>query len=585
MSRGGERALLRLARPSSGERLGLALSVALAAGAAAAAIALLATSGYLISRAAQRPQILTLMVAIVAVRAFGIARAGLRYAERLVSHDLALRHLARLRLRFYRGLVPLVPGAMVARSGDLLSRFVADVDTLQDVHLRVVIPALVSLLVTAGAALVAWIILPAAGVAVLIALLATAVLLPALSAAVAARAARRQAPARARLTSELVESIDGAAELALAGRSAERAALLGESDARLARIGRGDALASCAAVTAGGVLATAGIFALLLVAIPAVGSGALSGVLLAALVFLLLGAYDSVLPLGTAARRLRACATAAGRLAELTQLAPAVLDPARPRALTGEGELRLESVDFRYETSQPWVLRGAALRIGAREHVALTGTSGVGKSTIAELLVRFHDPSSGSVSIDGIDLRELAQQDVRDAVVLCAQDCHVFNTTIRENLLIAHRDADDAELARALAAVELHDWVAALPHGLDTIVGQTGELASGGQRRRLALARALLSNARFLLLDEPTAHLDRALAERVMANVLLARAGRAVLVITHDAASRGGFDRVVRLERGALTEGHPSARPAAQTGVGAGAAAGSSRGTATPAAA
>jgi thiol reductant ABC exporter CydC subunit len=581
--REGVRALARLARPTSGERLGLAVSVALATGAAAAAIALLATSGYLISRAAQRPQILTLMVAIVAVRAFGIARAGLRYAERLVSHDLALRHLARLRLRFYRGLVPLVPGSLATRSGDLLSRFVADVDTLQDVHLRVVIPALVSLLVAAGAALVAWLILPAAGVAVLLALLAGVVLLPALGGAAAARAARRQAPARARLSSELVESIDGAAELALAGRSAERAGLLARSDARLARIGRGDALASAAAVAAGGALLAAGVLALLLVAIPAVGTGALSGVLLAALVFLLLGAYESVLPLGTAARRLRACATAAGRLTELTRQAPAVLDPPEPRALTGAGELRMEGVDFRYEAGQPWVLRGAGLRVAAHEHVALTGPSGVGKSTIAELLVRFADPSSGSVSIEGIDLRELAQSDVRDAVVLCAQDCHVFNTTIRENLLIGRRDADDADLVAALAAVELQDWVAALPQGLDTIVGQAGELASGGQRRRLALARALLSRARFLVLDEPTAHLDRALAQRVMANVLQARAGRAVLVITHEAASLHGFDRVVRLERGALADVAAAPAPAAQTAVGV--AAGASRGAATPAAA
>ena len=268
-----------------------------------------------------------------------------------------------------------------------------------------------------------------------------------------------------------------------------------------------------------------------------------------------------------------------------SQRPPAVLDPARARPLTGLGELCLEGVDFRYDTGQPWVLRGAALRIGASEHVALTGPSGIGKSTIAELLVRFHDPSRGSVSIDNIDLRELAQKDVRDAVVLCAQDCHVFNTTIRENLLIGRRDADDDELARALAAVELQDWVGALPHGLDTIVGQAGELASGGQRRRLALARALLSSARFLVLDEPTAHLDRALAERVMANVLLARAGRAVLVITHDATSLGSFDRVVRLERAALIDGAASPSPAAQTGVGAGAAAGSSRGAATLAAA
>jgi thiol reductant ABC exporter CydC subunit len=583
MSREGVSALARLARPTRGERTGLAMSVVLATGAAAAAIALLATSGYLISRAAQRPQILTLMVAIVAVRAFGIARAGLRYAERLVSHDLALRHLARLRLRFYRGLVPLVPGSLATRSGDLLSRFVADVDTLQDVHLRVVIPALVSLLVTAGAALAAWLILPGAGVAVLLALLAGIVLLPALGGAAAARAARRQAPARARLSSELVESIDGAAELALAGRSAERAQLLGDSDARLARIGRGDALASAAAVTAGGALLAAGLLALLLVAIPAVRSGALSSVLLAALVFLLLGAYESVLPLGTAARRLRACATAAGRLTELTHRVPAVLDPPRPRAPGGGGELRMDGVHFRYEDGQPWVLRGAELRIGPHEHVALTGPSGVGKSTIAELLVRFADPGRGSVSIDGIDMRELAQSDVRGEVVLCAQDCHVFNTTIRENLLIGRREADQADLAAALAAVELQEWVASLPNGLDTIVGQAGELASGGQRRRLALARALLSGARFVILDEPTAHLDPELAQRVMAGVLRARAGRAVLVITHDSAALRGFDRVVQLARGALGDALLLPAPGAQTAAGAGE--GCSRGARTPAAA
>jgi thiol reductant ABC exporter CydC subunit len=583
MSPEGVRALAQLARPARGERVGLAMSVALASGAAAAAIALLATSGYLISRAAQRPEILALMVAIVAVRAFGILRAALRYAERLVSHDLALRHLARLRQRFFAGLVPLVPGALAARSGDLLSRFVADVDTLQDIHLRVVIPALVSLLVTAGAALAAWLILPAAGVTVLFALLAGVVLLPALGGAAAARAARRQAPARARLSSELVESIDGAAELALAGRSAERAALLGDSDARLARIGRGDALASAAAVTAGGALLAVSVLALLLAAIPAVRSGALSGVLLAALVFLLLGAYESVLPLGTAARRMRACATAAGRLTDLTRRAPAVLDPPRPRVPASCGELCMQAVDFRYEDSQPWVLRGAELRIGEHEHVALTGPSGVGKSTIAELLVRFADPVGGSVSLDGVDQRELAQGYVREHVVLCAQDCHVFNTTIRENLLIGRREAGEEELAAALVAVEMHDWVASLPHGLETIVGQAGELASGGQRRRLALARALLSRACFLVLDEPTAHLEPELAQRVMAGVLRARAGRAVLVITHDSAALSGFDRVLRLERGALAEEPALPASVAQTTVGA--TAGSSRGAGRPAAA
>jgi thiol reductant ABC exporter CydC subunit len=547
VSRPDTRALLVLALPQRGERARLALSVALAAGAAAAAIGLLATSGYLISRAAQRPPILMLMVAIVGVRAFGIARAALRYGERLASHDVALRQLARLRVRFYRGLAPLVPGALGARSGDLLSRFVADVDTLQDVYLRVVIPGLVSLLVIAGAALAASLMLPAAGLTVLAALALAALLLPWLSSAAVARAARRQAPARARLTSELVESIDGASELALAGRSAEHVGRLRRSDAALARIARGDALAAAGAQVAGGVLAAAGVLALLLVAIPAVHSGALSGVLLAALVFLLLAAYDSVLPLSASARALRMSATAAGRLREIALARPAVADPAAPARLSGTGALCAEGVGFRYAPGLPWTLERTDLRIAPGEHVALTAPSGAGKSTLAELLVRFHDPGRGRVTLDGVDMREFTQAQIRGAVVLCAQDCHVFNTSIRENLLLARRDASEHELRAALAAVELEEWAAGLPQGLETLVGRDGELMSGGQRRRLALARALLADSRFLILDEPTAHLDGELAARVMHNVQRVCDDRGLLVITHDTTALEDFDRVLSL--------------------------------------
>jgi ATP-binding cassette subfamily C protein CydC len=557
MMRTQTRALLRLARPGPRETRRLWLSVALATGAALAAIALLATSGYLISRAAERPPILMLMVAIVAVRAFGLTRAVLRYGERLASHDLALRQLGRLRGRFYRSLVPLVPGGVTNRSGDLLSRFVADVDTLKDLYLRVMIPGLVSLLVLIAATLAAWLMLPSAGLTVLLSLTFAIVALPWLSATVASRAARRQAPARSRLTSELIEGIDGASELALAGAAAVHAERLARSDSRLARIARSDALASSAAAGAGTLLAGSGVLALLLVAIPAVRSGALSGVLLAALVFLALGAYDSILPLSAAARSLRVCATAAGRLQEIALQPPAVSDPISPRRLTGAGELRAEHLSFRYAAEEPWVLDGLQLRVARGEHVALTGASGGGKSTLAELLVRFNEPTLGRVTLDGIDLRELTQSQIRAAVVLCAQDCHVFNTTIRENLLIARRDAGDEQLMDALALVELDKWASALPQGLDTLIGQDGELASGGQRRRIALARALLSNARFLILDEPTAHLDPRLARRVMARLLDACEGRGVLVITHELAALDGFDRVLRLSRGALTTGAP----------------------------
>src|ERR1019366_4783667 len=545
MSRADVRGLARLARPREGERARLALSVALAAGAAGAAIAPLSTPGYLISRAAQRPQILALMVAIVAVRGFGIARAGLRYAERLSSHDLALRRLSRLRLGFFRALAPRMPGIGGSRSGELLSRFVADVDTLRDLYPRVVIPALLAVVVIAGAAGAARVMLPDAGLAGLAALALAALVLPWLSATVSARAARRQAPARAQLTSELVEDIDGALELTLAGRAEERVERLRTADARLARIGRGDAMASAVAAGAGQVLAGAGVLALLAVAIPAVHAGTLSPVLLAALVFLLLAAYESVLPLSAAARAARMCARAGARLGEITDAPPAVADPPSPRALTGSGELRVEGVGFGYEPEQPWVLKDVGLRLAPAGRVALVGRSGAGKSTLAELLVRFHDPLAGRVSLDGVDLRELTPGQGREAIVLCAQDCHVFNTSIRENLLLARRDAGEREIAGALAAVELQEWVAGLPHGLDTLVGQDGELVSGGQRTRIALARALLADARFLILDEPTAHLDPELARRVMHRLPSVCGERGLLVITHDADTLEGFDRIL----------------------------------------
>ncbi len=560
MSVASIRRLWLLARTARGEHGRLLLSVVLAAGAAAAAIALLSTSGYLISRAAQRPEILSLMVAIVAVRAFGITRAVLRYAERLSSHDLALRQLARLRVNFYRSLVGLVPGGIADRSGDLLSRFVADVETLKDVYVRVAIPGMLAILVVAGATIAAWIMLPAAGIAVLLALTLAALTLPWLSGRAAARSASRQAPARARLTSELIEAIDGAVELTLAGRARDHVGRLGAEDASLARIGRSDALASSLATAAGGVLAAAGTMAVLIVAIGAVHSGVLSGVLLAALVFLVLGAYESVLPLSAGARALRMCTTAAGRLSELTDRPPVVEDPRAPLALADAGSLRVERVDFRYAAGEPWVLRDASLEISRGERVALIGPSGAGKSTLAELLVRFNDPTHGGVSLGGVDVRDLAQSELRRLVLLCDQDCHVFNTSIRENLLLARRDAGRREVLHALAIVELAEWAACLPQGLDTIVGRDGQLLSGGQRRRLALARALLSSAPFLILDEPTAHLDPALAGRVLRNVLSVCDGRGVLVITHDTSAVQEFDRTFEIRDGLLSR-HEEIRP------------------------
>ncbi len=535
------------------DRARLALAVALAAGAAGAAIALLTTSGYLISRAAQRPQVIALMVTIVAVRAFGIARAGLRYSERLASHDVALRQLARLRVRCFDRLVPLIPGGVQRRGrGDLLARFVSDIDSLSDLYLRVLIPLLVAAAVIAGSALAAALMLPMLGLVLAAALLLDATVSGFVADRVTRAATRRHAPLRAALTEQLIETIDGSTELALAGRADDAARRLGALDRELGRGSRRDAVAAALGDVTHGLLSGAGLIAVLIVGTVAVHDHTMSGLLLAAAVFLYLGARESVAPVARAMQRARATATTAGRIDELLSGAAPVWDPPQPLALTGGGPLVAEEVTLRYGPAESAVLHGCSLRLEPGEHVALLGASGAGKTTLAELLVRFRDPQRGRVTLDGIDVRGLCQSDLREAVQLCGQDAHVFNTSLRANLLIADPAADPQTLWSALELVELRDWALSLPRGLETIVGQFGELVSGGQRQRIALARAALSAGRFLILDEPTAHLDEELAARVLDGLLDRGRDQGVLVITHDDRDLARFDRVLSIVDGRI---------------------------------
>ena len=547
--------LIAAARAGRSERRRLGLAIVLGFGAIACAGGLLLTSGYLISRAAQRPDILTLTVAITAVRAFAIARSVLRYGERLASHDAALRLLGRVRAGFYRRLAPLVPGELGGpRSGDLLSRFVGDVDTLQDLYLRALAPPVVAALTIAAAALTAWLILPAAAPVVFACLLVASIAVPGLAAALAGASGKRQAPARAALSAELVETIEGAAELAVAGRGGERVQRLRAADAALAKLARRDALAAGSATALGSLAGGLTVVALMAVAIGAVHGGVLSGVLLASLAFLALAAFEGVAPLPLAARRLRACAEAARRLDELCDREPAVRDPAQPRPLPPGGDLVLDGIRVRYGPAEPWILDGASLRLAPGRRVALLGPSGAGKTTLAHLLVRFRDADCGAVTIGGTDVRELTQDDVRRAVVFAAQDAHLFNTTLRENIRLARPDArdGDAGIWRALEGAGAAGWVRTLPGGLDTVVGEDGGVLSGGQRQRIALARALAADARFLILDEPTAHLDADTARAVMADLAAGAGDRGVLVITHSDIGLEAFDEVLELRGGRI---------------------------------
>jgi thiol reductant ABC exporter CydC subunit len=546
------RGILAVAPPRRGR---LALSIALGAGAVLAAVGLLTTSGYLISRAAQRPEILALGVAIVGVRFFGISRALLRYAERLVSHDLAFRSITDLRSHLFRRLVPLVPAGLpgIGR-GELLGRFVGDVESLQDLYLRGLTPPAVALVAGLGAVVVAFLILPVAALVLGLALLAAGVLVPLATRVANRRAGRRQGAARAELGGEVLEIAAGSAEIAVAGRAEDWIARTERSGSRLAVLQRRDALSGGLAAGLLTAIAGATVVAILAVSIPAVGSGALAGVMLAALALLAMASFEAVAPLGAAAAGIDNCAAAAGRIEEVLDREPPVHEPTLARPVRA-GALHLDGVRFRYTEDGPWVLDGVDLALSPGRSVALLGPSGAGKSTLAELAVRFRDPTAGRIALGGVPLDQLAGDDLRTAVRLAPQDAYLFTTTLRDNVGLGRADAGDGEICAALEAVGLGPWLDSLPDGLDTEVGEAGARVSGGQRGRIAVARLFLARAAFLVFDEPTAHLDPTGAADLQRRIAAMSEGPeapGVLVITHERAALEAFDEVLELRDGRI---------------------------------
>ena len=528
----------------------VALSLLLSTLAVGFGVALLATAGYLISRAAEQPPILSLTVTIVLVRFFGLARPLSRYADRLVSHDLALRGLGRIRAGVYGRIEPLAPGELEGyRRGDLLSRMVADVDALQGLYVRGLGPPVVALLVGAAAVVCTAVVLPLAAAILAAGLLVAGVAVPWLAAALARSAGRRQAALRGALTAQLVETLRGAPELLLYGQEEQTLERIRRLDRDLARAARRDALAAglgealtilVAGLTVAGVLA---------VGVSATAAGSLDAVLVATLALLALASFDAVAPLAGAARELSATLASGRRVLELVDRAPAIRDPAHPVPAPGpQAVVALEGVVAQYPSGDGPVLNRLDLVLAPGRKVALVGPSGVGKTTVTRLLLRFLDPAHGRVTIAGRDVREYAQADVRRHFALAGQEAWVFDSTIRENLRLARPDASDADLWAALRRARLAVWVASLPDGLDTAVGEEGSRLSGGQRQRLTLARALLADAPVLVLDEPTAHLDPATARAVMDDVLAAADGRSVLLITHRPEGLDRMDEVVVLD-------------------------------------
>ncbi len=544
--------LLRLAAPFAGR---MALATLLGVATIASSLGLMTTSAYLIAKAALRPSIAELQVAIVGVRFFGIARGLLRYLERIVAHDVTFRLLARLRTWFYAALEPLAPARLLYyRSGDLLARIVADVETLENFYLRVLAPPLVAFLVALLAAGLVGRFHPALA-GVLLAFLALAgVGLPGLTRMLGRSTGKRLVRLRATLNNLLVDGIQGAADLLAFGqeeRHLDRLRAVGDELGRLQ--GRMAALSGLHSALTGLLLHLA-VVATLILAIPLVHRGRLDGLYLALLALAVMAAFEAVWPLPQAFQNLEGSLEAARRLLEIVEARPAVADPPLPAPLPPTFDLRVEDLRFAYHPGEPPALDGVSFDLPAGRCLAVVGPSGAGKTTLAHLLLRFWDYQGGRILLGGREVREYNQEDLRRAMALVSSHPHLFNATVRENLLLARPEAGQAELVAATRQAQLHDLIESLPQGYETLIGEQGVRLSAGQRQRLAIARALLQDAPLLILDEPTAGLDALTGREVLAALQGLMAGRTTLLITHHLVGLEAADEILVLHAGRVVE-------------------------------
>ncbi|MFJ6515891.1 thiol reductant ABC exporter subunit CydD [Streptomyces sp. NPDC091406] len=562
------RALARVRASAGAQRGQLALALLLGSLAVGSAVGLMAVSGWLISRASEEPPVMYLMMAVTATRAFGIGRAVFRYAERLVSHDAVLKLLAGLRVAVYRGLERIAPaGLRTTRRGDLLSRLVADVDALQDYWLRWLLPAGTAVVVgTAAAGFTGW-LLPEAGVILAVGLLVAGVGVPLVSGACARRTERQLAPARAALATRVTDLLGGTAELTVAGALPARQQRLRAADTLLTRIASRAAAATALGGGLSALVCGLTVVAAASVAVPAVNDGRLSGVALAVVVLTPLAAFEAVAGLPLAVQYRQRVARSAERVFEVLDAPVPVQEPEAPADEPASPfPLEVRGLSARYPGAGHDALASLDLTLTQGRRIAVVGPSGSGKTTLAQVLLRFLDASSGTYRLGGVDASALESDTVRRSVGLCAQDAHVFDSTIRENLRLARPGATDAELRDALSRARLLDWVLALPEGLDTAVGEHGARLSGGQRQRLALARALLVGFPVLVLDEPAEHLDLPTADALTADLLDATRGCATVLITHRLTGLETVDEVLVLDAGRVVQRGPYAELAAEDG-------------------
>jgi ATP-binding cassette, subfamily C, bacterial CydCD len=539
------------------------LSVFLGFATVASGIGLMATSAYIISAAALHPSIAELQVAIVGVRFFGIARGVFRYLERLVSHDVTFRLLARWRVRFYQALEPLAPARLLRyHSGDLLARVIQDIGTLENFYVRTVSPPIVALLVSAAVLIfmrgfgggLAW--------GLLVFLILAGLALPVLAFFLSRRTGPSTVVSRGKLNSLLVDCIQGMPDLMTSGKVSaqiDRIRLAGEEVGHMqARMSGVTSLQT----TLGTLLANLGMLTILILAIEMVSSQQLNGVLLGVVTLTALTCFEAMQPLPQVVQNLEANQASADRLYELVDAAVPVEDPPQPRNAPDDLGIELRNLSFQYPaweqepSNNPteFTLKDISFSLPQGKHLALIGPSGVGKTTLVNILLRFWEYQTGSILLGGHELRDYRQDDIRERIAYISQNTYLFCATLKDNLLIAHPGASLEDLHQAVKSAQLEEFIESLPSGYDTWIGEHGLRLSAGERQRLALARAFLKRSPILILDEPTSNLDPANEHALLDSIHRISEGKSMIYITQNMVGLEAMDEILVLQDGQIVE-------------------------------
>ncbi len=562
-------------------------------------MALLGMAAYLIAAAALVPLLVTLTLPIYIVRFASVSRAGSRYLERLVSHDVTFRLLAQLRIWVYSRLEPLAPAYLQEyRSGDVLTRLVSDVEELQNVYLRVFSPIIVAIaigLLTFG---LFSLFSPALAWTALAFLIVTGFGVPLLAGLLTRGLGKQQLALRAELNAHIVDGIQGVQDLLVCGRASDQERQITKLQSVLGRIQRRMAFITGLQQALNDLLMNLALWTLLILAIPLVITKAIDGVYLGFLGLVILASFEAVQPLGQAFQFLGHSLAAGERLFKVADAIPQVRDASTQedrvfgeRGVPGVGAgvgkrgvgvlapprggvsgpshahemphatekpvghtLEFDHVHFSYSPLENEVLSDISFSVSPDKRVAIVGASGAGKSTIVNLVLRFWDPIRGVIRLDGQDIREYALADLRKIVGVVAQDTYLFNDTIRGNLLLARPDASNSDIEQALEQAQLADFVRKLSRGLGTWVGEQGLRLSGGERQRLSIARTLLKNPSLLILDEATANLDPVTERDLLAALHVLMQGRTTLIITHRLIDMERMDEILVLDEGQIRE-------------------------------